>query len=138
MHLRDGRLLLLDYTITLIGALYVATIKDGIAKRHVFGAIFYRSWGGASGCHMVLFTTGRGTLLGGPGPVVKISSNTQLAERKKKWIGFNAGELVDGADLNVLSEQLMEQILDLASGTLTKNEQMGCRDFTIWKSGVTL
>jgi altronate hydrolase len=71
-------------------------------------------------------------------PVVKISSNTPLAERKKNWIDFNAGELVDGVDLNTLADHLLDQILSVASGALTKNEEMGYRDFAIWKSGVTL
>jgi altronate hydrolase len=92
----------------------------------------------AAGCHIVLFTTGRGTPLGGPVPVVKVSSNTPLALKKKNWIDFNAGELIDGADMDQLADQFLDYIIEVASGTMTCNEKMGYRDFAIWKSGVTL
>ena len=50
----------------------------------------------ASGCHIVLFTTGRGTPFGTFLPTVKISSHTGLAEKKSNWIDFNAGTLLEG------------------------------------------
>ena len=48
----------------------------------------------ASGCHMVLFSTGRGTPYGGFVPTMKIATNSELADKKKHWIDFNAGKLV--------------------------------------------
>ncbi len=92
----------------------------------------------ASGCHMVLFTTGRGTPLGGPVPVVKISSNSALATRKKNWTDFNAGVLLEGEKMDVLADTFFDQLVDTASGLKTCNEKNGYRDFAIWKSGVTL
>ncbi|MDF7825916.1 altronate dehydratase family protein [Pontiellaceae bacterium B12227] len=92
----------------------------------------------AAGCHMVLFTTGRGTPLGGPVPVVKISSNTALAERKKNWTDFNAGELLDNQSMDLLADGFFDQLVDTASGSPTCNEANGYRDFAIWKQGVTL
>jgi altronate hydrolase len=94
----------------------------------------------ASGATVLLFTTGRGTPLGFPVPTVKISSNSDIAERKPHWIDFNAGVLLDGeADLDTLSEGLFNYILDVASGrTLTNNEKHGYREIAIWKEGVTL
>jgi altronate hydrolase len=53
----------------------------------------------ASGTHIVLFTTGRGTPFGGPVPTVKISTNTSLYEKKRNWIDFNAGELIEKKDM---------------------------------------
>lgn len=50
----------------------------------------------ASGAHIVLFTTGRGTPFASPVPTVKISSNSRLYSNKKNWIDFNCGELVEG------------------------------------------
>ena len=44
----------------------------------------------ASGCHLILFSTGRGTPVGAPVPTVKIATNTNLAKRKPHWIDFNA------------------------------------------------
>ncbi|HEX6063208.1 MAG TPA: altronate dehydratase family protein [Longimicrobiales bacterium] len=94
----------------------------------------------ASGATVLLFTTGRGTPLGFPVPTVKISSNSEIAERKPHWIDFNAGALLDGtADLNDLSEKLFKYVLDVASGReLTNNEKHGYREIAIWKEGVTL
>jgi altronate hydrolase len=92
----------------------------------------------ASGCHMVLFTTGRGTPLGGPVPVVKVSSNSALAAKKKGWIDFDAGVLLEGETMEHLAGSLLKRLIDVASGARTRNETNGYRDFAIWKSGVTL
>jgi altronate hydrolase len=92
----------------------------------------------ASGCQMVLFTTGRGTPLGGPVPVVKIASNSPLAERKKNWIDYNAGLLLEGTPMDQLGDAFFDYLLDVASGQKTRSEENGYRDFAIWKQGVTL
>ncbi len=49
-----------------------------------------------AGCHMVLFSTGRGTPYGGFVPTVKIATNSELAAKKKHWIDFDAGQLIHG------------------------------------------
>ncbi|MCL2425103.1 MAG: altronate dehydratase family protein [Oscillospiraceae bacterium] len=93
----------------------------------------------ASGAHMVIFTTGRGTPFGSPVPTIKVSSNTPLARRKKNWIDFDAGRLVDGISLDELGEEFYSYIMSLASGQVhTKNEEQGVREFAIFKNGVTL
>src|SRR5690606_29441118 len=56
----------------------------------------------ASGAHIVLFTTGRGTPFGGPAPTVKIATNSELAARKRNWIDFNAGALLEGRSMESL------------------------------------
>lgn len=89
----------------------------------------------AAGCHMVLFSTGRGTPLGSPVPTVKIATNDTLAETKKNWIDFNAGAMLDGADL---AEEFMQYILRVADGEETCNERNGYREIAIFKDGVTL
>ncbi|MCH5317893.1 MAG: altronate dehydratase [Eubacterium sp.] len=91
-----------------------------------------------AGAHMILFTTGRGTSLGAPVPTVKISSNTPLFERKKSWIDFNAGEMINGESPDELSGELFEHIISVANGEKTKNERNACRDIAIFKNGVTL
>lgn len=93
-----------------------------------------------SGAQIVLFTTGRGTPFGSPVPTVKISSNTALADKKKTWIDFNAGDIVDqDADLGDKGEALLSYVLALASGQVqTKSEQANIFDFAIFKDGVTL
>ena len=91
-----------------------------------------------SGAQMVLFSTGRGTPFGCPVPTVKISSNTPLAERKRNWIDFNAGRLLEGKTLDELGQELLERVLATASGALTSNERNGFHDLAIFKQGITL
>lgn len=88
----------------------------------------------AVGCHLVLFTTGRGTPLGGAVPTVKIASNAALAEKKPHWIDFCA----DVDDRKEASRELLSLIRRIADGEPTKNELDGCREIAIFKDGVTL
>lgn len=93
----------------------------------------------ASGAHIVLFTTGRGTPFGGPVPTVKISTNNKLFEKKRNWIDFNAGELVAGKDKETLADELFEYIVRLASGDeKARNEEFGFKEIAIFKDGVIL
>ncbi len=92
----------------------------------------------ASGAHMVLFTTGRGTPFGSCVPTVKISSNSRLANAKNNWIDFDAGRLVSGADRKKLAEELFSYVLEVASGKQVRAEEAGFYDIAIWKQGVTL
>jgi len=93
----------------------------------------------AAGAHMILFTTGRGTPLGSPVPTIKISTNTDLYNRKGNWIDFNAGQLLDGKDMSQVSKEFFEFVLKVASGEVkTKNEENGYREIAIFKDGVTL
>jgi len=93
----------------------------------------------AAGAQVVLFTTGRGTPLGGPVPTIKIASTSALAARKPGWIDFDAGRLLDGAATDALADGLLAQLLSVASGdAITRNERNGCREIAIFKDGVTL
>ncbi len=93
----------------------------------------------ASGAQMVLFTTGRGTPFGCPIPTVKISSNTALATRKPAWIDFDAGVLLSGTNMETLTEDFLNYVLDLASGRVrAKSEALDRHDLAIFKDGVTL
>ncbi|MEK0313398.1 UxaA family hydrolase [Cohnella sp. 56] len=93
----------------------------------------------AAGAHVVLFTTGRGTPFGGPVPTVKIATNSQLAQRKKNWIDFDAGRLIEGMGMDALRDELLAFIVGLASGERqTNNERNGFREIAIFKDGVIL
>ena len=92
----------------------------------------------ASGAHIVLFTTGRGTPFASPVPTVKISSNSTLAGKKKNWIDFNAGVLVEDAELDTVGQQLFDYVIDVASGRKVCSEEAGFHDMAIFKQGVTL
>ncbi len=92
----------------------------------------------ASGAHIVLFTTGRGTPFACPVPTVKISTNNLLAEKKKNWIDFNCGVLVDDTPADELADQLLDFVINIASGKKSKSEEAGFHDMAIFKQGVTL
>lgn len=89
----------------------------------------------AAGCHMILFSTGRGTPLGAPVPTVKIATNSNLALKKSNWIDYNAGPMIEGKDL---TEDFIRFVVDVANGKETCNELNGYREIAIFKDGVTL
>ncbi|GAK37645.1 altronate hydrolase [Bacteroides graminisolvens DSM 19988 = JCM 15093] len=92
----------------------------------------------SAGCHMVLFTTGRGTPFGTYVPTMKISTNSGLAERKPGWIDFNAGVIVENEPMEKTCERFIDYIIRVASGELVNNEKKGFREISIFKTGVTL
>ncbi|MDW7673732.1 MAG: altronate dehydratase family protein [Bacillota bacterium] len=93
---------------------------------------------GASGCHIVLFTTGRGTPFGSFVPTMKVSSNTQLYKNKPHWIDFNAGTLVEEKTITEVLGEFVSYIIKVASGELVNNEKNGFKEIAIFKTGVTL
>ena len=92
----------------------------------------------ASGCQIVLFTTGRGTPFGTFIPTMKISTNSGLYQRKPNWIDFNAGVLTEGVEMKDLVRQFIDKVIAVASGEKTRNEENGYREISIFKNGVTL
>ncbi|MBR5586434.1 MAG: UxaA family hydrolase, partial [Clostridia bacterium] len=92
----------------------------------------------ASGVHIILFTTGRGTPLGSSVPTVKISTNSALAEKKSGWIDFDASPLLGEKSMEALTDDLLCYIIKVASGEKTKNEINGYSEISIFKDGVTL
>lgn len=84
----------------------------------------------AAGCHLILFTTGRGTPLGAPVPTIKIATNSAIAERKKNWIDFDAQTENENA--------LFDLIIETVNKRKTKNEKNGYREIAIFKDGATL
>jgi len=93
----------------------------------------------AAGAQMILFTTGRGTPFGAPVPTVKISSNSALAEKKKRWIDFDAGRLLHGESMASVSDAFYQYVLSVASGEIhTGSESLDKHELAIFKDGVTL
>jgi len=92
----------------------------------------------ASGCQIVLFTTGRGTPFGSFVPTMKISTNTPLYEKKRSWIDFNAGTIVESESIEQVNERFIDYILSVASGEFVNNEKRNYREIAIFKTGVTL
>ena len=94
-----------------------------------------------AGSNLVLFTTGLGTPTGNPvAPVVKISTNSTLAERMADIIDFDAGGIITGdTTIPSCAEKLLDLCIEVASGErLTRAEFLGQNDFIPWKRGVSL
>ena len=93
----------------------------------------------AAKCHMVLFTTGRGNPYGGYVPTVKISTNSELYNKKRRWIDFDAGRLVsEDITMDELLEEFIEYIIEVINGKKVNNELNRFQEIAIFKSGVTL
>jgi altronate hydrolase len=93
---------------------------------------------GASGCHLVLFTTGRGTPFGSFVPTMKISTNTPLYEKKPHWVDFNAGPIANGTPIKNVLEDFIPYLIEVAEGKNVNNEKHGFKEIAIFKTGVTL
>ena len=94
-----------------------------------------------SGAQIILFTTGLGTPTGNPvSQVVKISTNTKLADRMPDIIDFNTGSIISGEKtINQVGEEILDFIIEVASGRVTaKSVALGQDDFIPWKRGVSL
>jgi len=94
-----------------------------------------------AGASIVLFTTGLGTPTGNPvAPVVKISTNSVLAQRMADIIDIDTGPIIDGqSSIEQMGQNILEYVRRLASGEMqTKAEEKVQEDFIPWKRGVSL
>jgi altronate hydrolase len=93
-----------------------------------------------AGASVVLFTTGLGTPTGNPvAPVIKISTNSRLAERMPDIIDVDAGGIVAGEkSVEEMGAEILERVVQVAGGQRTKAESLGQDDFIPWKQGVSL
>jgi altronate hydrolase len=94
-----------------------------------------------AGANVVLFTTGLGTPTGNPvAPVIKLSTNTTLAERMSDIIDIDTGAVIRGeTTIEQVGESILERVVEVASGKVrTKAEQLNQNDFIPWKRGVSL
>jgi altronate hydrolase len=95
----------------------------------------------ASGATLILFTTGLGTPTGNPVcPVIKVSTNTKLANRMSDIIDINTGEIIDGIKtIEEMGEEILDYCIKAASGeVIPKAVQLHQDDFIPWKRGVSL
>src|SRR5580658_7152832 len=95
----------------------------------------------ATGANVVLFTTGLGTPTGNPvAPVLKISTNSDLARRMQDIIDIDTGSVISGEKtIEQMGESILESVIQVASGKVrTKAESLGQDDFIPWKRGVSL
>ncbi len=94
-----------------------------------------------AGCNVVLFTTGLGTPTGNPvAPVIKLSTNTALAQKMSDIIDIDTGAVIRGeTTIEKVAESILNLIIEVAGGAVrTKAEQLNQNDFIPWKRGVSL
>jgi altronate hydrolase len=94
-----------------------------------------------AGANIILFTTGLGTPTGNPvAPVIKLSTNTKLAQRMPDIIDIDTGSVITGdKTIEQMGEEILDFIIDVASGKKkTKAMQLEQNDFIPWKRGVSL
>jgi altronate hydrolase len=95
----------------------------------------------AGGCNVILFTTGRGSAFGfKPTPSIKISTNTATYENMTEDMDYNAGKILDDADMNEAASELLELMIAVASGQQSKSEAQGIgeSEYIPWNLGGTL
>jgi altronate hydrolase len=92
----------------------------------------------ATGCQIVLFTTGRGTPFGTFVPTLKIATNSALYQNKPAWIDFNAGTMVENETPEAACRRFIRYVIAVASGEPVNNEKNAYREIAIFKTGVTL
>lgn len=87
----------------------------------------------ASGAHMTLFVTGRGSVVGSAlAPVIKIAANPHMYERLAGDMDVNAGRIITGtATLDAVGDEIFDMVLDVASGAQTKSEALGHAEFIL-------
>ncbi len=95
----------------------------------------------ASGCNLVVFTTGRGSVFGfKPAPSIKVSSTTELYQRMRGDIDLNSGQVLEGVSMEQVAAELLELVVAVASGQPTSSEVQGVgeAEFSPWHMGETL
>lgn len=93
----------------------------------------------AAGANLLIFTTGRGTPIAFAGPTLKVASNSTIFQKKRQWMDFDAGCLLQGKSLDELGEEFWHVVLDAASGRYRcSNERMGFYEIGILRDGVIL
>lgn len=94
----------------------------------------------AGGAQMILFTTGRGSPVGcSISPVIKVCTNSETFNWMDEDMDINAGKIIDeGLPISAIGEELLEKMIDVANGELTKSEASGHQEFALARIGSTL
>lgn len=95
----------------------------------------------ASGCNIIVFTTGRGSAFGSkPAPTIKVASNSIMYNRMNEDMDINAGDMLEGVSLEEKGREMYDLILRVASGEQSKSEAQGLGDheFVPWQIGAVM
>ena len=87
----------------------------------------------ACGCHLTIFTTGRGSVVGSAiAPVIKVCANPETARRLAADMDINAGRILEGAaTLDAVGAEIVEAVLAVAGGQRSVSEELGHREFIL-------
>ncbi|ETA80227.1 UxaA family hydrolase [Youngiibacter fragilis] len=93
----------------------------------------------AGGAQIIVFSTGRGTPTGSPiAPVIKLTGNPETYRRMKVNIDLNAGSVIsEGKTIKEVGRDLFDMIVEVSNGKLVKAEELGHREFGIYRIGAT-
>lgn len=93
----------------------------------------------AGGAQIIVFSTGRGTPTGSPiAPVIKLTGNPETYSRMKVNIDLNAGSVIsEGKTIREVGRELFDMIVEVSNGKLVKAEELGHREFGIYRIGAT-
>lgn len=87
----------------------------------------------ASGAHMILFTTGRGSVVGSVvAPVIKICGNPQTCLRMGGNFDIQAGSIIQGEEqIEDVGQRILDQLFEVAVGENTRAERLGHQEYHI-------
>ena len=87
----------------------------------------------SGGAHIILFITGRGSVIGAPiAPLIKITGNNKTYRQMEGDMDFNAGRVLSGEiGLEDAAQELLEMVVNVAKGARTKSEALGHREYFI-------
>jgi altronate dehydratase large subunit len=87
----------------------------------------------ACGSHVILFTTGRGSVVGSAiSPVIKICANPETYERMRDDMDINAGKILRlEASVDQVGEEIYDKVMDVASGIQSCSESLGHQEFVL-------
>lgn len=86
----------------------------------------------ASGAHLTLFVTGRGSVVGNAvSPVIKICANPETYAAMPDDMDINAGRILSGTALETVGDEIYDHVLSTAIGEETKSEQLGHAEFIL-------
>lgn len=87
----------------------------------------------ACGAHLILFTTGRGSVVGSAlSPVIKICANPETYRRLSEDMDVDAGRILDGrAGLDEIGAEIHAEVLGVAAGRRSRSEALGHQEFIL-------
>ena len=95
----------------------------------------------ASGCNMICFTTGRGSAFGfKPAPSIKLATNSDMYRHQSEDMDINCGDILDGVTIEAKGQEILDEVIAVASGKKSKSEEFGYGDneFVPWQIGAVM